>query len=179
MNYNDYKDELKEALKNKPSKEEIILFVEKYTQDFPKYALSIRKATFSFMKDTHTVIALEIIEPVLVNIDDPKFLNVVKNRYKEIGDLENLENLEKRWKSINKRKIVNEIIDTFMDNKKVHGIEFAFKELDVVFSKYYYLERTILKKIHTKIKKDNLLYAQELEQKIREKFNDNEFKPTY
>lgn len=179
MNYKNYQNELKAFLKNKPSKEEIFLFLEECKNEKLKYDVSIKKATFSYMKDTHTIIALEVIESVLEKIVDSKFLKVVKNRYETIGDFTNSKKIEERCRRIEKRKIIDMAIDTFMKNKETHNIDLAFKELDPILNKYYYLERTILKKIHTAIKKEHLEVAKSLEKKIISKFNDIEFKPTY
>ncbi len=102
MNYNVYKNELKVMLENNPSREEIFSFVENKKNNFPRHTLSISKATFSLLKDTHIEIALEVIEPELENINDPKFLEIVQKRYMKVDKSKISKEIQERYKRLPK-----------------------------------------------------------------------------
>jgi len=173
MNYKLYKKELENFINtSNPSKQEIISFIKKYEEEYPKYNISIRKAAFSILKDSYTLVALETIEPYLDKIEDINFLKSIQKRYKRLKLLEKSSYVEKLIKKLLKKKLVDEIEDDFKQNLKVQGINYSMRELEKTLSKYYYLERTVLKRIYKFLKN---LYPEEalkIADRVNEKFGD-------
>lgn len=145
MSYNEYKSALNIFLKNNPSRQEIVLFIEQYKEDYPTFIVSILKATFSRLGRYTYCNCTRVVEPVLASITDVKFLQSVRDRYLVIDKNYDV-------KGLNKRIFTLKAFEDFLSDKNDFDITHAMKNLNKFCEKYYYLERTILKKIYSKIK---------------------------
>ena len=172
MNYQEYKVEFESFLKRKPSKKEIISFVSQAEKNYPKYRISIRKATFAVTKDTHTAIALELIEPFIDEIKDLKFLRTVQKRYDKLGLIEKSNYLVDLINKRSKMQLVEKAVVDFINNTENNDIDYAIRQLKDFFKKYYYLERTTLKKIYKFTKNHYPEYAKSIARDVKERFGD-------
>ena len=172
MNYQEYKADFELFLKQKPSKKEILSFVSQAEENHQKYRVSIRKAAFAVSKDTHTAIALELIEPCIDEIKDLKFLRTVQKRYDKLRLIEKSNYLVDLINKRSKMQLVEKAVVDFINNIENHDIDYAMRQLKDFFKKYYYLERTILKRIYKFSKNNYPEYAKSIAMDVNERFGD-------
>jgi len=147
MTYHDYKNELSNQA-NYMKEAELLEFINNNIIENSMKKISIIKASFSVLKDSHPKIAYEIIKDNIDDIKDEKFLIIFQKRLKNY--LDNKIISDKEFKQVNKKVILNLIVEKFL-NQLLKNEDNALEELDRQFEKYYYLKNTAIKRILRRI----------------------------